>query len=83
MQDKKVIIKSNLIEGHWYINRNNGRGMRIGMWDGKMFHCIKGPKFGQYSEYLMNHVENDDGYVLFEPIIDLEYILDENPSIKY
>lgn len=80
----KVIPKSELKEGHWYINKNNGRGMRVGMWDGAKFRTFKGPKFGMYSEYNMVHVEDDDGYVVFEPIQDItpEGYGDEPPPRK-
>jgi len=69
-----VIKKSELADGSWYIGKTNQRGMPIGQWDGikQKFLCIKPPKFGMSSLYEMNHLEDDDGFVCFEPVIIIE-----------
>lgn len=64
------IPKSELFHHSFYLNKNRGRGMKVGQWDsiaGK-FWCIKGPKFGHYELYDMPHFEDDDGSAIFEPI---------------
>jgi len=70
-----VMAKSSMQDGHFYLNKNDGRGMRVGLWSDHEtgFICIKGPKFGVWSEYTMNHVEDDgcNGLVVFEPIVDI------------
>jgi hypothetical protein len=68
------ILKAELKDGGYYVGRTNQRGMPIGMWDDKKgrFICIKPPKFGQHSIYEMNHIEDDDGFVCFEPVIKIE-----------
>lgn len=80
----KIIPKDKLISGNWYINKNNGRGMRVGMWNGKVFLTFKGPKFDAYTEYSIPHIEDDDGDVVFEPIQDITPIGygDEPPQPK-
>lgn len=66
--------KSSLQDGAWYVGRTNQRGMPIGKWDEKkgVFICIKPPKFGQHSLYEMKHIENDDGFVCFEPVYKID-----------
>lgn len=69
-----TIPKSELKDGQYYINKNSGRGMRIGLWDAKkqMFHCIKPPEFGHFSLYEMPHKEDEKGYAFFDPISVIE-----------
>lgn len=64
------IPKLELIHRAWYVNKNKGRGMKVGMWesDKQRFLCVKGPKFGHYEVYEMPHFEDDDGSAIFEPI---------------
>lgn len=65
-----TIPKKELINGSWYINKNSGRGMRVGLWDAEWqkFHCIKPPKFGHYDIYPMPHKEDENGFAYFDPI---------------
>lgn len=69
-----IIGKAELKDGRYYIGRTLQRGMPIGIWDAKKekFQCIKLPKFGNFSLYEMNHIEDDDGFVCFEPCKLLE-----------
>jgi hypothetical protein len=69
-----VIPVSELKDGGYYIGKTYQRGMPIGMWDDRKKHfiCIKPPQFGQFSLYEMNHIENDDGFVCFEPVEKIE-----------
>jgi hypothetical protein len=69
-----TIKKDELIDGAYYVGKGNQRGMPIGLWDKKKgkFQCIKPPKFGRFSLYEMNHIEDDDGFVCFEPVVKIE-----------
>lgn len=69
-----IIPKAELKDGAYYVGKKNQRGMSIGLWDDKKqkFQCIKPPQFGQFSLYEMNHIEDDDGFVCFEPVIKIE-----------
>jgi hypothetical protein len=68
------IPKSILVHNAYYLNKNSGRGMKIGKWESNKgkFLCIKGPKFGHYEVYEMPHFEDDDGTAIFEPIQRLQ-----------
>lgn len=68
-----MIPKKYLISGRYYLGRTNQRSMPLGIWDGEKnkFICIKKPEFGMYSIYEMNHAEDDNGFVLFEPIEEI------------
>lgn len=67
------MAKKELTHGHYYVNGNKGRGMKVGMWDSdkERFICIKPPKFGVYTIYEMPHEEDDAGYAIFQPIYHL------------
>jgi hypothetical protein len=69
-----VINMKDLKDGAYYIGKSYQRGMPIGLWDGmkKKFQCIKPPEFGRFSLYEMNHIEEDDGFVCFEPVVKIE-----------
>lgn len=79
-----IIAKKDLIPGAWYLAASIQRGMPIGWWDDhkQKFICIKPPTFGQYSIYEMNHIEDDDGYVCFEPVSKIELPKTSRPIIK-
>lgn len=78
-----IIAKKDLIDGHFYLNKNFGRGMRIGMWskDSEMFICIR-YKFG-WQLYEMEHEEDDKGFTIFQPILDITEEIDNNyPAVE-
>lgn len=66
-----IIAKKDLIDGAYYVNRNKGRGMKVGEWskNKNCFICIKPPKFGKHFVHEMPHTEDDAGMAIFEPII--------------
>jgi len=68
-----TISMKDLKDGCWYVGRTYQRGMPIGQWDShkEVFQCIKPPQFGQFSIYEMNHIEKDNGFVLFDPVIQI------------
>lgn len=69
-----ILKKAELKDGAYYIGRTDQRGMPIGLWDAKKekFQCIKPPQFGQFSLYEMNHIEDDNGFICFEPVVKIE-----------
>ncbi len=70
----KIIPKSELIDGHYYIGKTFQRGMPIGQWSkfNDKFLCIHDAGFGQIEVYLMPHIENDNGLVCFGPVTEIE-----------
>jgi len=72
--DENVIPKRELKDGRYYIGKTYQRGMPVGLWDAKKdkFQCIKPPQFGIFSLYEMNHIEDEDGFVCFEPIKEID-----------
>lgn len=69
-----IIVKNDLKDGRYYVGRTLQRGMPIGLWDShkQVFQCIKPPKFGNFSLYEMKHIEDDEGFVCFEPVKQIE-----------
>ena len=69
-----IIPKSELKDGGYYLGKTYQRGMPIGLWDAhkNVFQCIKPPQFGQFCIYEMHHIEDDDGFVCFEPVSKIE-----------
>lgn len=67
----ETINKDQLIDGHYYVNRNSGRGMRIGMWSRfhQCFLCWK-PEFN-WIPYHMSHLDDEKNFIYFDPIYDL------------
>lgn len=74
IKNSPIIKKADLKDGGYYIGRTNQRGMPVGLWDTKKekFQCIKPPEFGIFSLYEMNHIEDDNGFVCFEPVEKIE-----------
>jgi hypothetical protein len=72
-ESNKIIPKSKLIDGHYYIGRTFQRGMPIGMWDAseEKFWCIRMEYNIGYVTYI-NHIEDDNGLVCFEPVKEIE-----------
>lgn len=69
----EVIKKTDLKNCHYYRGKTRQRGMPIGLWSAEkqVFICIKPAEFGTFQLYEMNHTEDNDGYVCFEPVEDL------------
>ena len=70
----KTITKDKMIDGHFYLNREHGRGMRIGMWTKGLdkFWCFK-PEIGGFVDYKLFHVEdvNKTREITFDPVVDI------------
>jgi len=77
-----IIPKTDLISHNWYLNANDGRGMRIGVWNDKreVFTCLEFGFF-QFTDYEMKHIEDEKGnHVVFEPIVNItKEIVDKYP----
>jgi hypothetical protein len=71
------IPKSMLQDGHYYLNKNDKLDLQVGKWDSQrqQFFCINGPEFGAYSLYALNHQEDGNGDLTFEPVLDITMFL--------
>lgn len=73
-ESNRIISKSELIDGHYYIAKTFQRGMPIGLWDAdeECFLCILKRGTEIPHTYAMNHIEDDNGSLFFEPVKEIE-----------